>query len=62
MSIPRNTDVSKHLARKPHPSEAAAPESAAASDSAKAQLKSLSEDLSAAVSSAQSSSGPGHDQ
>ena len=59
MSIPRNTDVSRHLARKPHlsivPKSEAEPTSAA--DRASTDLRSLSDDLSAAVNSAQSNPG-----
>ena len=54
MSYPRNTDVSKHMVRKPRQSEA--PESTPTAASAKDELKSLSEDLSTAVNSAQGSS------
>ena len=56
MSIPRNTDVSRHTARKPHLTIVPKAESTPAAGSAKAELKSLSEDLSAAVNSAQGSS------
>ncbi len=57
MSIPRNTDVSRHLARKPHLSIVRKPESTSAADRASTDLRSLSEDLSAAVDSAQSNPG-----
>jgi len=58
MSYPRNSDVSRHLARKPRlsivPSTEA--EAVAAAEQARVDLNSLSQDLSAAVNSAQSAS------
>lgn len=55
MSFPRNTDVSRHLARK-HRRPANPPlKSAPAADRANTELQSLTEDLAAAVNSAQSS-------
>lgn len=54
MSFPRNTDVSRHLARKVHLSivPQAEAEAVAAAEQARVDLNSLSEDLSAAVSGA----------
>ncbi len=61
MSFPRNTDVSKHLARKPRQSPTEPAKSAPAADSAKAELKSLTQDLSAAVDGAQDPPALGRD-
>ncbi len=57
MSFPRNTDVSRHMARKPHLSIVRKSEPTVAAARAATDLRSLTEDLSAAVNSAQSKSG-----
>ena len=62
MSFPRNSDVSRHMSRKPHLSIVPRPEPTSPADRASTDLRSLSEDLSAAVNSAQSPSRPGDDQ
>lgn len=61
MSFPRNTDVSKHLARKPHLSIVPRTEAkaVAAAEQANLDLNSLSQDLSAAVANAHSVSTKG---
>jgi len=58
MSYPRNSDVARHLARKPHLSivPRTEAEAVAAAEQARVDLNSLSQDLSAAVNSAQSAS------
>jgi hypothetical protein len=61
MSFPRNTDVSRHLARKVHLSIVPRPEAeaVAAAEQANLDLNSLSQDLSAAVTNAHSVSTKG---
>lgn len=58
MSFPRNTDVSRHTERKPRRTETLTPDTRVCSD----LLKSLSEDLSTAVKSAQNSVKQSDDQ
>ena len=61
MSFPRTTDVSQHLARKVHLSivPRAKAEAVAAAEKARTDLNSLSDDLAAAVNSAQNTSRQG---
>ena len=56
MSFPRTTDVSRHLARKPRSDAGMPSQRVPAGDSAHAEeLKSPTEELSAAINSAQNS-------
>ena len=55
MSIPRRTDVARHLARKPRPASGLQPEVILLKDVARTDLQVLSTDLADAVDSAHSS-------